>query len=151
MLWAISINKIQNIHIWAGIDTLKFQDMYLWNKTYIWLVGDVFSSRVAKQSSVLGNSVVLFGVFFKNHDRPLEIRMTPCWSVLEFCKIRLEKSSSKNWIFSLQKSILKLIFKILLEIDLKSSLSNLISPNWFLRYQVEINRGIDLLILGTFT
>ena len=110
MLWAISINKIQNIHIWAGIDTLKFQDMYLWNKTYIWLVGDVFSSRVAKQSSVLGNSVVLFGVFFKNHDRPLEIRMTPCWSVLEFCKIRLEKSSSKNWIFSLQKSILKLIF-----------------------------------------
>ena len=35
---------------------------------------------------------------------------TPCWSVLEFWKIKLEKSSSTNWIFSLQKTIWKLIF-----------------------------------------
>ena len=34
----------------------------------------------------------------------------PSWSVLEFWKIKLEKSSSTNWIFSLQKSISKLIF-----------------------------------------
>ena len=32
------------------------------------------------------------------------------WSVLDFWKIKLEKSSSANWIFSLQKSISKLIF-----------------------------------------
>ena len=37
-------------------------------------------------------------------------RQSPCWSVLEFWKIKLEKSSSTNWIFSLQKSISKLIF-----------------------------------------
>ena len=36
--------------------------------------------------------------------------LTPCWSVLEFWKIKLEKSSSTNWIFNLQKSISKLIF-----------------------------------------
>ena len=35
---------------------------------------------------------------------------TSCWSVLDFWKIKFEKSSSTNWIFSLQKSILKLIF-----------------------------------------
>ena len=38
------------------------------------------------------------------------ILLNPCWSVLEFWKIKLEKSSSTNWIFSLQKSISKLIF-----------------------------------------
>ena len=37
--------------------------------------------------------------------------LTPCWSVLEFWKIKLEKSSSMNWISSLQKSISKLIFE----------------------------------------
>ena len=36
--------------------------------------------------------------------------LSPCWSVLDFWKIKLEKSSSTNWIFSLQKSISKLIF-----------------------------------------
>ena len=34
----------------------------------------------------------------------------PCWSVIEFWKIKLEKSISTNWIFSLQTSISKLIF-----------------------------------------
>ena len=34
----------------------------------------------------------------------------PCWSVLDFWKFKLEKSSLTNWIFSLQKSISKLIF-----------------------------------------
>ena len=38
------------------------------------------------------------------------LKLSPCWSVLEFWKIKLEKSSSANWIFSQQKSILKLIF-----------------------------------------
>ena len=40
----------------------------------------------------------------------MSVKTTPCWSVLEFGKIKLEKSSSTNWIFSLQKSISKLIF-----------------------------------------
>ena len=35
---------------------------------------------------------------------------TPCWYVLDFWKIKLEKSSSLNWSFSLQKSISRLIF-----------------------------------------
>ena len=38
-------------------------------------------------------------------------KLSPCWSVLEFWKIKLEKSSPTNWIFSLQKSISKLIFE----------------------------------------
>ena len=38
------------------------------------------------------------------------ITLSPCWSLLEFWKIKLEKSISMNWIFSLQKSISKLIF-----------------------------------------
>ena len=37
-------------------------------------------------------------------------RHSPCWSVLEFWKIMLENLNSTNWIFSLQKSIWKLIF-----------------------------------------
>ena len=41
--------------------------------------------------------------------RPVLI-LTPCWSVLELWQIKLENSSSTNWIFSLQKSISKLIF-----------------------------------------
>ena len=35
---------------------------------------------------------------------------TPCWSVLEVGKFKLEKLSLTNWIFNLQKSISKLIF-----------------------------------------
>ena len=36
---------------------------------------------------------------------------TPCWSVLDFWKINLEKSSSTNWIFSLfQTGFLQLVF-----------------------------------------
>ena len=35
---------------------------------------------------------------------------SPCWSVLDFWKFKLEKSSSTNWIFNQQKSNLKLIF-----------------------------------------
>ena len=35
---------------------------------------------------------------------------TPCWSVLEVWKFKLEKLSLTNWIYSLQKSISKLIF-----------------------------------------
>jgi len=36
--------------------------------------------------------------------------LSPCWSVLDFWKKKLCKSSSTNWIFSLQKLISKLIF-----------------------------------------
>ena len=36
--------------------------------------------------------------------------LTPYPSVLDFWKIKFEKSSSTNWIFNLQKSISKLIF-----------------------------------------
>ena len=36
-------------------------------------------------------------------------RLSPFWSVLDFWKVKLGKSSSTNWIFSLQKSISKLI------------------------------------------
>ena len=42
------------------------------------------------------------------HSRPQAL--TPCWSVIDFWKNKFEKSSSTNWIFNLQKSILKLIF-----------------------------------------
>ena len=38
------------------------------------------------------------------------MNLSPCWSVREFWKSKLENSSSTNWIFSQQKSILKLIF-----------------------------------------
>ena len=38
------------------------------------------------------------------------ITLSPCWSLPEFWKIKLEKSILMNWIFSLQKLILKLIF-----------------------------------------
>ena len=30
---------------------------------------------------------------------------TPCWSMLDFWKINLEKSSSMNWIFSLHRTV----------------------------------------------
>jgi hypothetical protein len=72
---------------------------------------------------------------------------SPFWYVLEFWKIKLEKSSSTNWIFSLQKSISKSVFagytgsKNLIEID-----KNLDFPNWFFRNQVKINRGIVLVL-----
>ena len=36
--------------------------------------------------------------------------LTPFWSVPDFWKIKLERSSLTKWIFSLQKSISKLIF-----------------------------------------
>ena len=67
--------------------------------------------------------------------------LSPCWSVLEFWKIKLGNSSLKNWIFSLQKSVSKLIFvaykavKIQFEIDEKSSLLTLIFPTFFKIYQ----------------
>ena len=38
------------------------------------------------------------------------IQVAPCWSVPEFWKIKVENSSSTNWIFSLQKSISNVIF-----------------------------------------
>ena len=49
-------------------------------------------------------------------------------TVLDFLKIKFEKSSSTNWIFNLQKLIYlqKSILKIQSEIDEKSSSSNLI-------------------------
>ena len=75
--------------------------------------------------------------------------LSPCWSVLDFWKKKLCKSSSTNWIFSLQKLISKLIFavKFQFEIDLKSSPPNLIFPNWFFRKQVQINSVLFILII----
>ena len=35
------------------------------------------------------------------HNRRNDLADSPCWSVLDFWKINLEKSSSKNWIYSL--------------------------------------------------
>ena len=76
--------------------------------------------------------------------------LAPCWSVLEFWKIKLDKSSSTNWIFSLQKSILKMIFagytgsknpvwnRLKIQF-IKLDFSKLI----FFRNQVQINRGIE--------
>ena len=66
--------------------------------------------------------------------------ISPCWFVLEFWKIKLEKSSStnqfRNWFLQATQAV-----KIQFEIDWKSSSSNLIFPNWFFRNQVQINRG----------
>jgi hypothetical protein len=69
--------------------------------------------------------------FFPKQNENLEHLLTPCWSLLEFSRIKFEKSISTNWIFSLQKSILKLIFagtssKNQVWNRLKSILSNLI-------------------------
>ena len=68
----------------------------------------------------------------------------PCWSVLEFWKIKLEELSSTNWSFSLQATqAVKIKFKI----DKKSSSLNLIFQNWFFRNEVQINRGTVTLVL----
>ena len=42
---------------------------------------------------------------------------TPCWSVLDFWKFKLKKSSSTNWIFSLFRTGFLLSTKTNLEID----------------------------------
>ena len=61
-----------------------------------------------------------------------------------------EKSSLTNWIFSLQKSILKLIFagytgsKNPVWTWLKIQFVELVFPNWFFRNNVQINRGTRL-------
>ena len=47
----------------------------------------------------LNIQIVWFGTFFQQWNQ------TPCWSVLDFWKINLEKSSSTNWIFSLFQTI----------------------------------------------
>ena len=41
--------------------------------------------------------------------RVMTIAIIPCWFVLDYSKIKLEKSSSTNWIFNLEKLIAKLI------------------------------------------
>ena len=38
------------------------------------------------------------------------LMLHPCWPVLKFSKIKLEKSISMNWLFSLQRLFSKLIF-----------------------------------------
>ena len=64
----------------------------------------------------------------------LFVSLSPCWSVIDI--LLVGKSSSTNWIFSLQKSISKLNFA-----GYNSSLSNLIFTNGFFKNQVQINRG----------
>ena len=58
-----------------------------------------------------------------------KLSLTPCWSVLDFWKINLEKSGSTNWIFSLflqaKNSVCRTWF---LQLD-------------FFKNQVQINRG----------
>ena len=62
--------------------------------------------------SLLDNivSFVNLSFNFRNQVASKQNIHSPCWSVLEFWKIKLEKSSLTNWIFSLQKSISKFIF-----------------------------------------
>ena len=49
--------------------------------------------------------------FLFSHSRwDKKLKQTPCWTVLDFWKIKLQKSISTKWIFSVQKLILKLIF-----------------------------------------
>ena len=55
--------------------------------------------------NILTTKICFWVSFFSSSSWPLR-----GWSVLEFWTIKLEKSSSMNWIFSLQKSISKLIF-----------------------------------------
>ena len=54
--------------------------------------------------------IMQFLDFFRLPDSCIQTWFTPCWSVLDFWKIKLKKSSLTNWIFSLQKSISKLLF-----------------------------------------
>ena len=74
--------------------------------------------------------------------------LTPCLSVCTwFWKNQFGKSNSANWIFSLQKSILKSIFegytgsKNPVRNRLKIQFVELIFPNWFFQNHVQINRG----------
>ena len=53
------------------------------------------------QENEFGNSTTM--VIFKRSYKNKQITWihSPCWSLLDLCKINLEKSSSTNWIYSL--------------------------------------------------
>ena len=76
-------------------------------------------------------------------------RSDPLKICIEFGKIKLENSSSTDWLFSLQKSILKLIFAaytgsknpVWNRLKIQFVESNLIFLNWFFRNQVQTNKG----------
>ena len=83
------------------------------------------------------NTALVFHTYFFAYPSSI---VTPCWSVLEFKKkIKLENSSSMNWIFSLQKSIWKLIFASYTG-SKKSSLKKTKNPvrkTWF--FQIDFS------------
>ena len=74
-----------------------------------------------------------------------KVYLTPCWSVLEFWKIKLEKSSLTNWIFSLQKSSSKLIFAGYTgsKKTVWSRLKNTVCQTWF--FQLDFSKNVNLL------
>ena len=83
---------------------------------------------------------VLF--FIKNH----LCWFAPCWSVLDFWKFNLEKSSSMNWIFSLFQTgfftacvACKNQFR-----NWFLQAKNPVCRTWFFKNQVEINRGLEM-------
>ena len=81
--------------------------------------------------------------------------LTPSWSVLDFWKIKFEKSGLTNWNFNVQKSILKLIFVGYtgsknpvwtgkkFQLVLKSIFISVWNkcPNGYFKKPVQINRG----------
>ena len=65
-------------------------------KSLTWAENSNFPSVTLNNLNI---QIVWFGTFFQQWNQ------TPCWSVLDFWKINLEKSSSTNWIFSLFQTI----------------------------------------------
>ena len=94
----------------------------------LWLPGALLSSVIDAFRKVFAFLHFRFRFFCPMQPLPPEPilpkeALTPCWSILEFWKIKLEKSILTNWLFSLQKSISKCFFlstqavKIQFEID----------------------------------
>ena len=102
------------------------------------------SFRKLEQFSFFQDDLKTIQVISKEHLTVL----TLCWTVLEFWKINLEKSSLTNFIFSLQNLISISIFacytgsKKQFQNRLKLLFVKLDFPNWISRNQVQIIKGL---------
>ena len=81
----------------------------------LWLPGALLSSVIDAFRKVFAFLHFRFRFFCPMQPLPPEPilpkeALTPCWSILEFWKIKLETSNLTNWLFSLQKSISKCFF-----------------------------------------
>ena len=94
---------------WPWLDISCSRDQDQTNVASVGVLG--ICGRVGGSCMVLP---LLFTIFafglVEEEERQQGTSLSPCWSLLDFWKIKFEKSSSTNWIFNLQKSISKLIF-----------------------------------------